>query len=166
MKPSEVAARIGVAPSTIRAWTAGEYKQYMSAGGQGGDGSGRNLSQDDARILAHIAHLKNNGARSDEIHADLKRLQVKEWVELPDVPDIAGAAIVPVVPQSTATAALETQTRALLREISTLQQEVERLRGIDGDKEKMIRDLTRQLANAETELRLYREGRIKPDSSS
>lgn len=166
MKPSEVAMRIGIAPSTVRLWTAKEFKEYMSVGGQGGDHSARNLTEQDARILAHIARLKAEGAKADEIHLDLKRLAMNDWIELPALPDVAGTAVVPVVAQSTATAAMDIQTRALLREISTLQQEVERLRGIDGDKEKTIRDLTRQLASAETELRLYREGRLKPDSGT
>ena len=163
MKPSEVSARIGIAASTIRAWTAGEYRQYLSPAAQGGSGVNRSLTEVDARILLYIYRRKQQGVKGEDIHAELARLQDDEWQNLPDLSGIAGAAMVPVVPQSTAAAALESQTRALLREVSNLEQEVARLRGKTDEKDETILDLTRRLAEAETELRLYREGRLKPD---
>lgn len=166
MKPSEVSARVGIAASTIRAWTAGEYRQYLSPSAQGGSGASRSLTDVDARVLLYIHQRKQQGAKGEDIHAELARLQDDDWLNLPDLPGVAGAAMVPVVPQSTAAAALESQTRALLREVANLEHEVTRLRGKVDEKDEAILDLTRRLAEAETELRLYRAGRIKPDSTT
>ncbi|MBE2266688.1 MAG: hypothetical protein IAE80_00555, partial [Anaerolinea sp.] len=90
--------------------------------------------------------------------------QAGDWQELPELPVVVGASLVPVIPESTAAAALESQTRALLREVAGLQKQLEQLQNKLDDKDETILELTRRLAGAETELRLYREGRIKPDS--
>lgn len=173
MKPSEVASRIGIAATTVRAWTAGEFKQYMSPGGRGGDGSGRNLTEQDARILARIAYLKDNGARADEIHVDLQRMAANDWVDLPDLPEVPGSQRVAVVPRSTAETALSAERRALLTEIARLEKHLEdsekRLDKAHDENQKLLReigDMREKIGELATELRLYKAGRLKPENST
>ena len=164
MKPSELSRLIGIAASTIRAWSAGEYRVYLTPSAQGGDGASRQFTALDARIFLLIAQLKQRGATNADIHAQLRQMQAGDWQELPELPAVVGASLVPVIPESTAAAALESQTRALLREVAGLQKQLEQLQSKLDGRDETILELTRRLAGAETELRLYREGRIKPDS--
>mgnify|MGYP001161999517 FL=1 len=170
MKPADLSARIGVAASTIRAWTSGEYKRYLTPSAQGGDGAHRNITDLDAQIIWLIATLKNAGSKPDEIHLDLQRLQADDWNDLPPLPETVGSKPMPVV----ASAALDEQRRALLREIALQQQRVEKLesaltseRDAHFDTQRSLLEeiarLRERIGGLDAELRLYREGRLKSD---
>ena len=184
MKPSDVAALLGIATSTIRTWTMGEFKQYLSPTGQGGDGKYRNFTERDARIIALINELKRENTPLDDIHGTLKRLQTEDWIDLPPMPPAPpGISPIRMVPELTAETAISTQRHALLREISILQERVEGLeeqlrrekerreeellKAQEGREELLreIADLQRRLGESDVELKLYRSGRLKPDNS-
>jgi predicted nucleic acid-binding Zn-ribbon protein len=57
------------------------------------------------------------------------------------------------------------ECRSLMREITILQERLAQLEDRLEAKDEDILELARQLAAAETELRLYRTGRLKPDES-
>ncbi len=171
MKPSEIADLIGIASSTIRAWTLGEFKRFFSPSAQGGSGRNRNLNETDSRILSYIAMMKRQNVSSDEIHIALQRMQKNNWEDLPPLPEApAGVMNVPAIPKSTADAALDMERRGLLREIALLYERINELKLENKDlREKgetrnaEIAGLHRQLAEVETELKFYRAGRLKPE---
>ena len=169
MKPSEIADIIGVSASTIRAWSAGEFKRYLTPSAQGGSGASRHFTDLDARILWRVVSLKQQGFSAEAIHADLQRQQVNGWDDLPPLPDTVGAARVAVVPQAAADNALDYQRRALQREIAMLQERVSDLETkLDNERVgrdallREIADLTGQLQRSLALNELYESGRLKP----
>jgi DNA-binding transcriptional MerR regulator len=164
MKPSEVASMIGIAASTIRAWTIGEFKPYLSPTGQGGEGRARNLTEHDAQVLHLIAVMKRNGVPADDIHAQLRALQTNEWEALPPLPDVPlNVASVPMVPAAAADTALDTERRSLLREIAKLESRIEQLEERLDGKDEELKDALQKMAAAERELEFWRTGRLKPE---
>ncbi|MEO8394344.1 MAG: MerR family transcriptional regulator [Chloroflexota bacterium] len=169
MKPSELSNILGVSASTIRAWSANEYKRYLTPSGQGGSGASRSFTDLDARILWRVVSLKQQGFTAEDVHADLQRQQAAEWDDLPPMPDTVGAARVAVVPQAAADNALEYQRRALQREIAMLQERVSTLETkLDAEHDKSdkqlreLADLQKLIGSLETEVNLWRSGRLKP----
>ena len=163
----------------------GEFKQYFSPTAQGGEGRHRDFTDTDTQIINYINDLKKRSVPIEEIHASLKQLQAEDWIDLPPLPQVASDTTpVPVMPREVAQTAIQSERRALMREIGTLQERVEKLEKQletereareallkserEGREEKLmtllreINQLQASLSNAETELRLYREGRIKP----
>ena len=182
MKPGDAAQILNIARSTITKWTAGEYRGYLSPSAQGGTGKQRVINDQDLRILAMIKALKDANTPAEEIHAALQQEQRNGWSGLPDMPTApADMANVPVVPTAAADAALSTERRALLREITTLQERVEHLESkLDEERverDKLLREigdlraqvsekdaeLIRQLSRAETLLELWQTGKLKPE---
>jgi DNA-binding transcriptional MerR regulator len=164
MRPSEVAAMIGIAASTIRAWSVGEFKPYLSPTGQGGEGRARNLTEHDVRVLNLIATMKHEGARVEHIHGQLRALQANDWEELPPLPDApVNVASVPMVPAAAADKALDAERRSLLREIARLEERIEALEGRLDDTSGELSEALQKLAAAERELEFWRSGRLKPD---
>lgn len=122
MQTHEIAARLGIATSTVRLWTTGEFKQYFSSSAQGG--RRRHFDERDAGILTLIVNLKAESMSADDIHATLKRLQSNDWQGLPDVPPAPpGTEPVQMMPREAA----QNDKRALMREIAVLKDEVENL---------------------------------------
>ena len=182
MKPGDAALILSISRSTITKWTAGEYRGYLSPSAQGGTGKQRVINDQDLRILAMIKALKDSNTPPEEIHTALQQQQRTGWDGLPDMPTApTDMANVPVVPTAAADAALSTERRALLREITTLQQRVEHLENkLDDERterDKLLReigdlraqvgqkdaDLIRKLARAETLLELWQTGKLKPE---
>lgn len=164
MKPSEAAAVIGIAASTIRAWSVGEFKQYLSPTGQGGDGRARNLTEHDIRVLNFINNQKREGVSSDLIHAQLRSMQIEEWDELPPLPTIvSNVASVPMMPIVAADNKIEAERRGWLREIAKLEQQVEKLQERLDAKDERLLEAERKLSAATAELELWRQGRLKRD---
>jgi DNA-binding transcriptional MerR regulator len=185
MKPHEVGELLGLSTSAIRTWSMGEFKPYLSPSAQGGDGRHRDFTDIDTQIINHINELKKRSVPIEEIHASLKQLQANDWVDLPPLPKPPpDVSAVPVMPREAAQTALQSERRSMMREIATLQERIEKLeKQLDmeragreallksereGREDKLmtlmreISQLQTNLAAAETELRLYREGRIKP----
>lgn len=128
MRTKELADWLGVSASTIRYWTLGEFKAYLSPTAQGGEGRRRYFSDLDSRIIAYIASMRDEGAPNDDIHASLQRLQAGDWIDLPTMPAAPpGEGPVDMMPREAAETAVQTQRAALLREITLLQERVETL---------------------------------------
>lgn len=138
MKTSELAEWLGLAAVTVRQWSQGEYRQYLSPAAQGGSGRTRNFTDIDQRVIAHVARLKANGMSRDELHAALKSLQSDDWRKLPEMPaPPPNFEPIAMIPTSTADTALQQRTTALMREIATLQEWIERLESeLSGEREK------------------------------
>jgi DNA-binding transcriptional MerR regulator len=180
MKPHEVADRLEIAIPTVRLW-ATEYRHFLSPQAAGGGGRHRDFNEQDLRILYFIQQQKQTSIPAAEIHLTLERLQADNWEDLPHIPERPNMAAVPVVPEAAAQAALDAERRTLFREIATLQERLEKveaqleeeragrealLQTERAEREKLLRelsDLNAKLAEAQTELRLYRSGRLKPE---
>jgi DNA-binding transcriptional MerR regulator len=184
MKPAEIAGTLEVSVATVRAWS-GEFKQFLSPNAGGGDGRHRDFSDHDLRILYFVKLQKRSSAPASEIYEALRQMQATDWEGLPYVPQTPTVSKVPMVPAAAADVALDTERRALLREIASLQERVddlqrrldskdeeiktiinskdEQIRGVLAENSEEIRALTKQLAEVETELKLYRSGRLKPE---
>jgi DNA-binding transcriptional MerR regulator len=168
MKPSEVAKILGMAATTIRAWSQ-EFGDFLSPTGAGGEGRHRDFSDLDVRILAFVQEQKRAGRPGYEIRFALQQLQAIDWEGLPYVSERPNFAKVPVIPEAAAHAALDAERRSLLREIVFLQEQNNNLQvrleakdAVLEQKTAQILELTRRLSEVDTELKFYREGRLKP----
>lgn len=164
MKPSEIARRLQVAPTTIRLWSR-EYADYLSPGGAGGDGRFRSFNEHDLRVLHFVQMQKRASVPPNEIRLALENMKVRDWDGLPFLPVQSDTSLVPVVPEEV----MVQERRVLLRDIALLQSRVEQLESkLDterSDKERLLREIaemTGKLKEAELMNRLYEEGRIKP----
>jgi DNA-binding transcriptional MerR regulator len=171
MKPGEVANYLGIGRSTVTTWTNGEFKDYFTPGAQGGQDRPRVFTELDIRIMYLIKLRKDQNVAADRIHTELKNLRDHDWEGLPDLPAAQTVQSVPVVPVAAADAALSAERRALLREIALLNERIDTLEGElrerRGDQEKYLReiaDIGRKLAASETELQLWRSGRLKGEN--
>lgn len=172
MKPHEVARKINIGVSTVRAWSS-QFSYYLSPSAQGGDGRYRVFVDHDVRVLAFINNMKQRGASVEDITHALDRLKAEDWR---DLPMLSGA--LPVVDdlpaESTAiTAAEQVARQMVLRENVDLRTRIDelqqRLDDKEANQEKLLRelaDLRERIGANEIELKLWREGRLKPDSSS
>lgn len=151
LKTKELADRLGIAPVTVRLWTK-EYGEFLEPSARGG-GKNRTFSDLDARVMAHIVHLKANGQGRDDITATLKTLQAIDWQGLPDMPPAPpGIEPISVIPREAAEARIDAQRAALMREIATLQDTVERLEGELDIERQDNRRLNDELANTREKL--------------
>jgi DNA-binding transcriptional MerR regulator len=174
MKPSEVAAILQQAPTTIRTWSQ-EFKDYLSPTAAGGDGRHRDYDDNDIRVLTAIRELKRGGHSSEEIHATLAQMQRDDWRDLPEYPDVPAKVVAPVqmIPAAAAGAALDSERKGLMREIASLQARVDSLENQltdeqaarRADNERLLRELAEareQMAELRTLVKLYESGRLKP----
>lgn len=167
MKPSEVAGLLSMAATTIRAWSQ-EFGDFLSPTGAGGEGRHRDFSDLDVRILGFVQEQKRAGRPGHEIRIALQQLQAIDWESLPYVAERPNVAKVAMVPEAAAHAALDAERRSLLREIvflqeqnSELQARLEAKEAALEQKNDQILELTRRLTEVDTELKFYREGRLK-----
>jgi DNA-binding transcriptional MerR regulator len=168
MRTSEVAKLAGVAASTIRAWSLDEFRQYLSPSAKGGSGRTRNFSEDDARILAHIVRLKDEGVEADDIHATLHVMQADNWRGLPGLYEtdvFQQARFDPenapqnAFPLQMIEASVALQRQSLMREISVLESRIgdlnARLETSESNRERLQTELMQareQLGRAEGKL--------------
>lgn len=183
MHTTEVATLLGISPNTVRTWTWREFRSYFSPGAQGGDGSTREFTELDVQVMSHIATLTRKNVPRETIHAELTRLQANDWQDLPPIHAAPAKTLgMPVVSAEAAQKELDSERRALLREVATLQMQAERLerqlidereaRREDSSKlQSEIAALREQLGRAEeraqsvrdrTLVELYENGRLKP----
>jgi DNA-binding transcriptional MerR regulator len=154
MKPGDAAILLGIGRSTLTAWTSGEWRAYLSPSAQGGDGSRRDLTETDLQILATINTMKKQGHSSNEIHTALHQMQADGWDNLQPLNSTTNGAPTSVG----ASAALAAYTQTLLREIAILREQMDTLESkLDTEREKRL-ELERELARAQTELDLRRQG--------
>jgi DNA-binding transcriptional MerR regulator len=173
MKPHDAANRLEIAIPTLRQW-AYEYREFLSPQAVGGGGRHRDFADHDLRVLFFVREQKRMGYPADEIHLTLRQLEQDSWEKLPDIPERSNMAAVPVVPEAAARAALDAERRSLLHEISFLHEQNKRLeeqlaasqdevKSVLREKDDEVKELTRKLAQVETELTFYRSGRLKPE---
>lgn len=169
MQPSQVAELLGVAAGTIRTWSVGEFKRFLSPGGQGGGGGRRDFDEQDVRILNHIAYLKHRGLLTKQIVEALEKMQADGWIDLPQLPESAQSASFAVIPAVAADSMLAASARGYNAEIEMLKERLEELKqerdraaAASEAKNEQIVDLTRRLARTEALLELYESGRLKP----
>lgn len=162
MKPSQAASMLEIGASTIRAWSV-EFGQYLSPTGAGGDKRFRDFTPRDLEILSLIKGMKFSGRSGAEVHSALKVLQANDWDNLPEIPDAPmNTGNFPTVPTVAADMVLDTERKALMREIGNLRERLDELQARDDAKTEEIKDLIRRTAEAETLVRLYEEGRLQP----
>lgn len=174
MKAGDVARLLDVAVSTIRTWSAGEFRDYLSPTAQGGTGNTRNFSERDVRLLHLVNIRKQAGYSTADVHAELRELQANDWHDLPALPESpSNVATVPMVPTAAADSAIQSERRSLLREVAALEKRVadlaEQLASEQAsrreDVERLLRELSdkeRRLSEMETLVKLYEAGRLKP----
>lgn len=125
LKTKELADYLGVAPATIRLWSRNdEYGVFLSDVATGGDGSVRSFNEVDARILAYIHILKQQGKRKDEVMETLKHDQSNDWKHLPLMP----GEVVNSVPIDRAIDAVYVERSKLIIEIDALEQQLKEAR--------------------------------------
>jgi DNA-binding transcriptional MerR regulator len=162
MRPGEIAKVLRKSTATIRGWSV-EFADFLSPGVNAGEGAHRNYSEQDFRVLNVIAEMRRRNRSGDEIALHLRQLQDDDWMLLPPAPEIPYTADVSVVPTAAAEGVLDETRRAFLREIARMEirlLELERHRVAD---QETIIELNRELSSAQTELELWRKGRLKPE---
>lgn len=128
MKTKELADWLGLADSTIRVWSREEFKPYLSVTAKGGEGRTRHFGDEDARIIALIATLKNEGNSSDDVHRILQQMQDDNWKDLPPMPVAPpDAGPIAMIPREAAETAVSAQRAAMMREIAILEDRVDML---------------------------------------
>lgn len=153
MKTDELATRLGVARSTLRKWTLGEWAQYLSPNARGGSGRNRSFTDLDGRILAYIVVEKETGTPAETIHTNLKAMQDSEWDGLPDLPDLPpGKEPVSFIPREAA----ESSAAHLRQEITRWRTRVNELQiELENERERResdSRQYTERITTLEREL--------------
>lgn len=175
MKPSAVAAALGIAESTIRKY-ASEYAEFLSPSGAGGSGKHRDFAEHDVRVLKLVRDMRGENASQEDIDVTLQSLKANNWERLPALDDNASA----ILPSPGALVTAQTEKSVMQREIELLREqldrEIELLRGqfdreIDrlesgakteiAKRDQRIIELERKLARTETFLDLYKSGELK-----
>lgn len=176
MKPHDVARWLQIGDSTVRAWSS-EFGEYLSPTAVGGDNRRRDFTLQDRQILAVVKRYVDHNAPREEIHAELKRLQAGDWRELEAPTSAPDETAITAAPGGDMALAFNVERRALLREVSTLQERVrdlenkldERADRAAEKQEALLRELAaaqNAAREAETLLRLYRNrGRIDGDDN-
>ena len=157
MQTKELADLLGVSTASVRDWTINLYKDYMSPTAQGGSGSVRQFSEQDARILALVGTLRADGMPHDDILAILEGYKADEWQDLPPLPVAPpGQGPISMIPRESAETAIQAQRQSLTREIAILSDRVEALEEQLADERQAHTEtretLTAQLMTATNEL--------------
>lgn len=180
MKPVDVSRQLNIGGSTVRAWSK-EFAAYLSLTAVGGDDRRRDFTVRDVQIMALIKSMSDRNVSRDEMNLELRRLQADDWRELP-MPDGAGSSngTSALMVASESALAFNVERRALLREVATTQARVELLEAkldaeqvakasllreigeVGSAKDAVIATLQADLREAQTLLKLYESGRLKP----
>lgn len=169
MTPDEAHKLTGVGRSTINIWTLEEFRDYFSPTAQGGNKRTRDLTEHDVRLLIFLREQTNARRPRPEIHAALQQMRRDDWRDLPDIPYGANSAVVPVVPAAAADAAITSERRMYLAQISALEEQLQRAQQ-QADHERQrnepllreIGDLKAEKARLQLLIELYESGRLKP----
>lgn len=109
-KAGDLGKRLGVHPNTLRNWSdSDEYQPFLSASAKGrAPGAKRRFTDQDAVVLATIAHHRNEGLRSDQIIKILESGQHTALPELPNAAEVEARENVALVPLAEYNRALDT----------------------------------------------------------
>lgn len=153
MKMSAVATALNSSESTVRNY-ATQYVEYLSPSGAGGGGKHRDFTDHDIRVLKLIRDMKVQNIDADNIEITLQSLQQGGWERLPALDGDMRA----LIPSPGAQIEAQAERAVLLKEIEMLREQIDDLKAERADRD----DLVRKLAEAETMIRLYESGRLKP----
>ncbi|MEO8391474.1 MAG: MerR family transcriptional regulator [Chloroflexota bacterium] len=164
MKSSAVCTVLNMADSTLRKY-AQDYAPFLSPGASAGAGKHREYTDHDVRVLKLVNDMKIAKQTPEDIDVTLSSLQANDWERLPAL-DGNSSAIIPapaaMIEAQVDRAVMQNTIDMLREQIETIKAEhretleFERLQRADRDV------LVKKLAEAETMLRLYEDGRLKP----
>ncbi len=80
-KTTELRQIFGVSRQTIASW-CGEFSEYLSPTATPSNGTHRQLSDDDVRVMALVAEMSRAGRKFEEIHISLR---ADQRGDLPDI---------------------------------------------------------------------------------
>jgi len=153
MKSSAVCTVLNMADSTLRKY-AQEYGQYLSPSASGGGGKHREYTDHDVRVLKLVNDMKLAKESGDDIEVTLRSLQDSRWERLPQLEDGSSA----IIPAPAAMIEARAERAVMQKEIDMLRERIVELTAERADRD----DLVKKLAAAETMLKLYEQGRLKP----
>jgi len=103
MKPQQLATLLNIAPVTLRQWSRGTFKEFLSPNAQGENSAHRSYDDTDARILAWVTMLKAKNTPINEIVIILQDSRAKNWLGLPPLPGgMANDEPIEVIPREAA----------------------------------------------------------------
>ena len=153
MKSSAVVAMLNTPESTIRKY-AREYAEFMSPSAEATGGRHRDYTDHDVRVLKLIIEMKAARSTQDTIDVTLNSLRDSGWERLPQLDESAAA----IIPSPAALIEAQAERAVMQKEIDMLREQIADLKAERADRD----DLVRKLAEAETMLKLYETGRLKP----
>ncbi len=161
MKAAAVVTALGIADSTVRKY-ATQYNDYLSLSGMSSGGRHCDFTDHDVRVLKLIVDMKSAKQSDDNIDLTLRSLQASGWDRLPALDDNSRA----IMPSPANVIAANVEKSAMQREIDLLREMLdraeERAQRAVTEAAADRNDLVKRLAEAETMLRLYESGRLKP----
>lgn len=160
MKPSQIGDLLSVTASTIRNWTR-DYSAFFSPNAVPLGGRQREYTERDTAILYYISKAKMAGVTLEELTLALTAFQENDWATLPPITQPSVTARVAMVPSAAADASLDIERRSLTREITFLQERIAKMEQQAQQERELVLDLTRRLATAEAELRMWQDGRLE-----
>jgi len=168
MKTGEAAKLMGIDPKTIVNWIdRAEFVKYFSPTARKEGISQRILTDNDLALLNTIRHMTvNDRATWAEIAAVIESGELRR-----DIPENAAFVDTRMVPEpqvreSMRALAIAAERDQLAQRVEALQAEIaaERARS-EAKQESLLRelaDMSRRLGEYETELKFWRDGRLKP----
>ena len=81
-RPADVKDLFGISHQTVRRWTE-EFEQYLSTNATPPEGQMRLFTEDDLKVLALVADIKNRGGTYEDAHT---MLRAGDRGEIPDAP--------------------------------------------------------------------------------
>lgn len=154
MKMSAVVTALNAADSTVRKY-ATLYSDFLSPSGMGGGGKHRDFTDHDVRVLKLVFDMLAAKQSEDSIHATLRSLEAGGWERLPP---LEGNSALAIMPSPSAVIEMQQERAVMQKEIDMLREQLAELKAERADRD----DLVKKLAEAETMLRLYESGRLKP----
>ena len=162
MKPHVAAARAGIHVNTVRTWTLEDFKPFFSTHAQGGNGRVRDLDDNDLRVLVYIKELKRRGMNTEEVVATLTEAERKGFSNLPLPRNAEQVVPTAVIPRQAAEEVILAERQILNQHIQWLEGRVDELKDeladVRSSSEEKVETLTRKLIEAETELKLWKQG--------
>lgn len=147
MKSGEVAKRFKIDPKTVKAWVA-EYPEFFSKGAKGEVEGQLQVTFEPADLVTLNTIRVERSLKSDKetIRAKLAAGERHESLP-PEFTTIEGDNAIVVY----------TQLKALEVRVQTLQEEVERLRGVEQSKEQTIAELNREVGKWQARYEILKE---------
>lgn len=145
-RPADIKELFDVSHQTVRRW-CDEFEQYLSSSATPPAGEMRLFTDDDLRVLALVAQVKNNGGIYEDAHA---RLRAGERGEIPDEPPSEQQ-------KQMVMSQLAIQNKELRAEIESLTREREATQAALKEKSEEVIRLQTRLEEAEKRIAEFKE---------